>query len=90
MHVAPFLLADGLITQNGGVPVMDRVDEVQFIALPDWQLPARGLVPTGIVLRRTEHVVAVPPGENAWIMRLERFLRARAGGMAARLQAYVP
>lgn len=24
--------------------------------------------------RRAEHVVAVPPGENGWLVRLERFL----------------
>lgn len=90
VHAAPHLLADGLIRQQGGVPVPDRADAVQLVALPGWQLPARALKPTGIVLRRTEHVIAVPRGENAWIMRLERFLRAQSGGMAAKLQAHVP
>ncbi|WP_372624641.1 transporter substrate-binding domain-containing protein [Falsiroseomonas sp.] len=90
VHAAPALMAGGLIRERGGVPVSERTDSVRLIALPGWQFPARGLVPTGIVLRRDEHVVAVPRGENAWIMRLERFLRAQSGGMAARLQAHAP
>jgi polar amino acid transport system substrate-binding protein len=87
VHAAPALLADGLIVARDGVPVSAEAEGVRLVALPDWQLPARELVATGIVLRRDEHVLAAPPGENAWLMRLERFLRQQAGTMDARLRA---
>lgn len=32
---------------------------------------------------RTRHVLALPPGENAWLLRFERFVRS-PGGAAAR------
>ena len=32
-----------------------------------------------VTLGEDEHVMAVPHGENAWIVRLERFLRSRLG-----------
>lgn len=90
VHVAPELVANGLIADEGGVPVGEKSHEVKLTALPDWQLPARGLVATGIVLDEREHVMAAPPGENAWVMRLERFLRASAGQTAARLLEHAP
>ncbi|HEX8320190.1 substrate-binding periplasmic protein [Longimicrobium sp.] len=51
---------------------------------PDWLLPRWGLRETGPVLRERHHVMAVPPGENGFLVRLERFLRER-GGEAGRL-----
>ena len=72
------------------MPVPEKTGTVVFAALPDWQVPARGLVPTEVVLSRDEHVMAVPQGENAWIMRLERFLRGNADGFAARLREHSP
>jgi polar amino acid transport system substrate-binding protein len=90
VHAAPDLLANGLVEDRGGVPVAERAEAVGLVALPDWLLPARRLVPTNIVLKREEHVIAVPRGENAWIMRLERFLREHAGETAARLRAHAP
>jgi hypothetical protein len=35
------------------------------------------LTPTEIRLRRDKHVMAVPPGENGWLVHLERFLYAQ-------------
>jgi polar amino acid transport system substrate-binding protein len=90
VHAAPALLANGLVEDRGGVPVAERTEAVRLVAMPDWQLPMRGLVPTDIVLKREEHVIAVPRGENAWVMRLERFLREHAGGTAGRLRAHAP
>jgi polar amino acid transport system substrate-binding protein len=48
------------------------------VAGPAWQLKHHGLRPTTIQLLSREHVMAVPRGENALLMRLERFLLARA------------
>ena len=38
------------------------------------------------VLGDDEHVMAIPHGENAWIVRLERFLRSRLGEISQLLQ----
>lgn len=90
VHAAPELMADGLIERKGGVPVPQTTEALSLFAVPDWQVQARGLVPTGIVLHRDEHVIAVPRGENAWIMRLERFLRAETDDVADKLREYAP
>jgi hypothetical protein len=37
--------------------------------------------------RTAEHVLAVPPGENAWLVALERFLVAERSGVAPLLAA---
>lgn len=88
VSVAPELMAGSLIREKGGVAVSGRSEAVRLVVLPHWLAAKRGLVPTEIELRRNEHVMAVPQGENAWIMRLERFLRARAGEMDARLREH--
>lgn len=90
IHVAPGLMAEGLVEGEGAVPVADKTGDVHLAALPDWQLPARGLVPTDTVLHEEEHVMAVPQGENAWVMRLERFLRKHAGETGGRLREHAP
>lgn len=46
-------------------------------AVGDWLLDDLGLVDTGVELKREEHVMAARLGENAWLVRLERFLLAR-------------
>lgn len=90
VYAPPDLMADGLIERESGVPVAQTTEELDYVLTPDWQVPARGLVPTGIVLQRAEHVIAVPPGENAWIMQLERFLRAETDTIAEELREYAP
>lgn len=90
VHVDPHLLADGLVRDAGGLPFAEKNAEVRLAALPDWELPARDLVPTEVTLYRNEHVIAVPQGENAWLMRLELFLRQNAGDMGAKLRAHSP
>lgn len=74
----PDRIANSLIEDAGGAPVTGEGEAAPLVALPDWEVPARGLVPTGIDLHRIEHVMAVPRGENAWVDRLERFLRKNA------------
>lgn len=88
VHVPPELMAEGLVEEKDGIPVPEPSEGVHLVALPHWQLPEHDLVPTGIVLHRSEHVMAVPPGENAWVMRLERFLREQAGDVGARLREH--
>jgi polar amino acid transport system substrate-binding protein len=46
------------------------------VAAYPWQLATWGFESTGLELPEEEHVFAVPPGENGWHVRLERFLRA--------------
>lgn len=90
VQVAPELMANGLVADAGGVPVAEKTEGVRLTALPDWQVQSRSLLPTGIVLHESQHVVAVPRGENAWVMRLERFLRANAADAADRLREHAP
>ncbi|QIN83780.1 transporter substrate-binding domain-containing protein [Rubrobacter tropicus] len=69
------------LKEQGAVPV--RVDDPSEAGLPvaayGWQLEAWGFEPTGLDLPEERHVVAVPLGENGWLLRLERFLQAHRG-----------
>jgi polar amino acid transport system substrate-binding protein len=40
----------------------------------DWQLINWKLKSTGIVLKKEKHVMAVPPGENGFLLALDKFL----------------
>lgn len=80
-------LAAALVEQAGGraVPPEGSAD---LVALADWQLELRDdLVPTQVVLRTERHVLATPPGENAWLLWLDRFLHDEAVGLPALLRA---
>lgn len=44
------------------------------IAAQQWQIRGLGYQPSEIVLHERRHVIAVPRGENALLMELERFL----------------
>jgi hypothetical protein len=57
------------------------------VVVDDWLLDDLGLKDTGVHLRKEKHVMATPLGENAWLVRLERFLMARPGEIAALLDA---
>lgn len=54
------------------------------IAAPEWRLRALGLLP-GIELHRQRHVIALSPGENAWLVAMDRFLHDREGEIPALL-----
>jgi polar amino acid transport system substrate-binding protein len=66
---------------EGAVPV--PVDDLSTTKMPvaayRWQLKAWGFKPTGVELPEEEYVMAVPLGENGWLVELERFLRAHRG-----------
>lgn len=68
------------LKKNGAVPVPvpDLRRATGPVAAPEWQLEQLGLTPAGVELRTRKHVMAVPPGENGWLARLEEFL-ARQG-----------
>lgn len=44
------------------------------VAIEDWLLDDLGLEPSSIRITETDHVMAVPHGENAWLTAIERFL----------------
>jgi polar amino acid transport system substrate-binding protein len=70
-----------LLKEEGAVPV--PVDDLSTAKMPvatyRWQLEAWGFKPTGLELPEEKHVMAVPLGENGWLVELERFLRANRG-----------
>ena len=43
-------------------------------AVEEWLLDDLGLVDSGHHLAESKHVLATPPGENAWLVELERYL----------------
>ncbi|MGQ9367752.1 transporter substrate-binding domain-containing protein [Azospirillum sp. ST 5-10] len=77
------------LEDEGAVPV--RVDDLAAfagpVAAPDWRLAQLGYAVTPHTLATTRHVLAAPPGENAWIVRVERFLSDRAADVRAALAA---
>jgi len=66
-----------LLRAEGAVPV--PVDDLSSAEMPiaayNWQLETWGFESTGIELPEEQHVMAVPLGENGWLVELERFLR---------------
>lgn len=68
-----------LLKEQGAVPVLvrDLQGASPPIAAYDWQLAAWELMPTGLELAQEKHIMTAPPGENGWLVRLERFLDAR-------------
>jgi polar amino acid transport system substrate-binding protein len=71
---ASVVFADELTSASGAV------------AAPDWQLERLGLAPTDVELHTEKHVMAVPPGENALIKRLDEFLYRERGRVKELLQ----
>jgi polar amino acid transport system substrate-binding protein len=67
-----------LLKEEGAIPV--PVDDLSSANMPvaayTWQLEEWGFEPTGVELPEEKHIMAVPLGENGWLVRLERFLRA--------------
>ncbi|MDQ4024326.1 MAG: transporter substrate-binding domain-containing protein [Actinomycetota bacterium] len=66
----------GILEKTDADPV--RVPDVTTvdgpIAVEGYLVDDLGLEDTGVRLSEVDHVMAVPHGENAWIVRLERFL----------------
>jgi polar amino acid transport system substrate-binding protein len=68
------------------VPDVTRVTE-SAVAIDEWLLADLDLRDTGVHLSKTEHVMATPLGENAFLVRLERFLIANQDEVPALLDA---
>jgi polar amino acid transport system substrate-binding protein len=68
--------AEGLVLAEGGLAIpVQEVERTRGLAAVDqWLLDDLGLRDTGIWLAEHHHVMAVAPGENAFLVRLERFL----------------
>lgn len=64
------------LKEEGAFPV--RVEDPRETGLPvvgyRWQVASWGLEVDEIELPEERHVMAVPPGENGWLVELERFL----------------
>ena len=57
------------------------------VAVDEWLLDDLGLRDTGVHLSKAKHVMATPLGENAFLVRLERFLIAHQAQVPALLDA---
>jgi polar amino acid transport system substrate-binding protein len=57
------------------------------VAIDEWLLDNLDLRDTGVHLRKVKHVMAAPLGENAFLVRLERFLIAHQDQVPALLDA---
>jgi polar amino acid transport system substrate-binding protein len=69
--------ADAALLREHGAHVVpeDRRDVPRLVE--DWQLgPA--LHPTGVKLNEVKHVLALPLGENAWLLEVNRLLKGSA------------
>lgn len=66
----------GLLEKTDAVPVRvpDVADAGGAVVVDNYLVDDLGLAETGVQLSETDHVMAVPHGENAWLVRLERFL----------------
>lgn len=69
------------------MPEAQLADHDGLVAAPRWQLQGWGYVPTQVILHRERHIWALPPGENRWLVHVERFLERQRGEAEAMLQA---
>jgi polar amino acid transport system substrate-binding protein len=67
------------------VPVADVADADGPVVVDDWRIDDLGLRGLDATVSTSEHVVAVPLGENAWQTTVERFLLTRSDEELARL-----
>ena len=86
VFVPPEVMADKLVREKGAVPMAAMGGGIDLVAVPHWRIGTLGFLPTGTKLRQEKHVMVVPQGENAWLMRLETFLRSEANDMGDRLR----
>lgn len=68
--------AAGVLEKTDAIPVLvDDVTEVEGPrAIDNYLVDDLDLDDTGVRLEEVDHVMAVPHGENAWLVKLERFL----------------
>ncbi|MBW3588229.1 MAG: transporter substrate-binding domain-containing protein [Actinobacteria bacterium] len=80
----------GLVEDKGAEP--NRVPEIESVegptALEDYRLENLEAKPTGHILTRHKHSMAAAPGENAFLVSLERYLRSRRADVPRLLQEF--
>lgn len=69
------------LEEKGAKPVYEEtLTQVDgLVAAPRWWLQAHDFEIGDWSLHQYQHVMAVPPGENAWLLRLQRYLNEQAG-----------
>lgn len=77
-------------TDSDVVHVSDIAHAEGAAAVDDWLLDDLGLEDTGVTLEEHDHVMAVPMGENALLVKLERFLLANEEMIAELLERQEP
>lgn len=77
-----------LVEKTDAIPVeVDDIAQAKGAAAVDnWLLDDLQLQDTGIRLEESDHVMAVPHGENAWLVALERYLLTHEGEIAVLLE----
>jgi polar amino acid transport system substrate-binding protein len=69
------------------VPVPDLAGVQGLVAAPVWRLAILGRPAAGMLLHTDRRVMAVAPGENAWLSWLERWLHSHEASIPAMLRA---
>lgn len=75
-----------LVRERGAIPVPVEEAAGMAVAAPRWQLVAWGLELGEDDLLQRRHVLAAPPGENAFLLRLDRFIAEEGPMVRRRLQ----
>jgi polar amino acid transport system substrate-binding protein len=68
-------------------PVANLSSATGPVAGPEWLLRKSGFTLTRFSLYQRKHVIAVPPGENAWLKQLDDFLKQHASEVQSRVEA---
>lgn len=75
VQLSPVSPIGGKLRSQDAIPILTEVyDDAMPIAAPIWWLKAHGFQPGPWVLATDKHVIALPPGENAWILVVQRHL----------------
>jgi hypothetical protein len=67
-------------------PVKEPSQAQGPVAAAEWELEDWGFTVTDIELHTEKHIIATSPGENAWLVRLEQFLRTQKSSIKRMLQ----
>lgn len=77
---------ESLMSEHARVRDVERLEETPGPrATWDWRLEGWGYQLAGEPLHEEKTVWAVPPGENAWLLTVDRFLQERAAGVRQRM-----
>jgi polar amino acid transport system substrate-binding protein len=81
--------ASATIRKQGGQPVIvrDLSSAATAVVAPSWRLAQLHRVPNvQLQLAKNQHVLVTPPGENAWLLRVEQLLFEQRAAVPARLR----